>query len=131
MEKLIITNCAADSRKHAGVPKRLQTPEAVAREVRESHAAGAAIAHVHGIPMRLESWEPLTEAVREACPEALIQFGIAAMGLPGRKKIIHLKPDMASIALGSHDFAFVDATCSSSTRGRRLRTRRVCSTTTA
>ncbi|MCY3823428.1 MAG: hypothetical protein OXG62_06115 [Nitrospinae bacterium] len=36
MEKLIITNCAADSRKHAGVPKRLQTPDAVAKEVKES-----------------------------------------------------------------------------------------------
>ena len=109
MEKLIITNCAADSRKHAGAPKRLQTPEAVAREIKESYEAGAAIAHIHGIPMKLESWEPLTNAVREACPEVLIQFGIAAMGLAGRRKIIHLKPDMASIALGSHDFAFVDA----------------------
>ncbi len=59
--------------------------------------------------MQLDSWEPFTNAVREACPEILIQFGIAAMGLPGRKKIVHLKPDMASIALGSHDFAFVDA----------------------
>lgn len=37
----------------------------------------------------------------------LIQFGIAAMGLKGRQKIIHLKPDMVSIALGSHDFAFI------------------------
>ncbi len=109
MEKLIITNCAADSRKHPGVPKRLQTPEAVAREIRESYEAGAAIAHIHGTPMKLESWEPLTEAVREQTPEVLIQFGIAAMGLKGREKIIHLKPDMASIALGSHDFAFVDA----------------------
>ena len=83
MEKLIITNCAADSRKHAGAPKRLQTPEAVAREIKESYEAGAAIAHIHGIPMKLESWEPLTNAVREACPEVLIQFGIAAMGLAG------------------------------------------------
>ena len=39
MEKLIITNCAADSRKHEGVPKRLRTPEAVAAEVRDSFAA--------------------------------------------------------------------------------------------
>jgi len=109
MEKLIITNCAADSRKHEGVPKRLQTPETVSREIRESYDAGAVIAHIHGIPMKLESWAPLTEAVREICPEALIQFGIAAMGFKGREKIIHLKPDMASIALGSHDFAFVDA----------------------
>ncbi len=109
MEKLIITNCAADSRKHEGVPKRLQTPGAVAAEVRDSFAAGAAVAHIHGTPMKLESWEPLTEAVREQAPEAIVQFGIAAMGLKGREKIIHLKPDMASIALGSHDFAFVDA----------------------
>lgn len=108
MEKLIITNCAADSRKHPGVPKRLQTPEAVATAIHESWEAGAAIAHIHGTPMKLESWEPLTKAVREKCPEVLIQFGIAAMGLKGREKIIHLKPDMASIALGSHDFAFVD-----------------------
>jgi 3-keto-5-aminohexanoate cleavage enzyme len=109
MEKLIITNCAADSRKHEGVPKRLQTPDAVAKEIRDSYDAGAVIAHIHGIPMKLESWEPLTNAVREVCPEAIIQFGIAAMGLKGREKIIHNKPDMASIALGSHDFAFIDA----------------------
>ena len=91
MEKLIITNCAADTRKHAGVPKRLQTPDAVAREIKESYEAGAAIAHIHGIPMKLESWEPLTNAVREACPEVLIQFGIAAMGLPGRPEDHPLK----------------------------------------
>lgn len=108
MDKLIITNCAADSRKHPGVPKRLQTPDAVATAARESWEAGAAIAHIHGIPMKLDSWEPLTKAVRERCPDVLVQFGIAAMGLKGRQKIIHLKPDMASIALGSHDFAFID-----------------------
>ena len=107
-KKLIITCCAADSRKHPGVPKRLQTPEAVGPAVRKSWEAGAAIAHLHGIPRNLPSWEPLTRAVRESCPEVLIQFGIAAMGLEGRKKIIHLKPHMASIALGSHDFAFID-----------------------
>ncbi|MBT5368427.1 MAG: hypothetical protein HOL05_10320, partial [Nitrospinaceae bacterium] len=56
MEKLIITNCAADSRKHEGVPKRLQTPDAVAKEIRNSYDAGAVIAHIHGIPMKLESW---------------------------------------------------------------------------
>jgi len=91
------------------VPKRLQTAESLASEIKASYDAGASIAHIHGIPMQLDSWEPFTNAVREACPEILIQFGIAAMGLPGRKKIVHLKPDMASIALGSHDFAFVDA----------------------
>ena len=108
MNKLVITNCATDSRKHPGVPKRLQTAEAIAAEVAASRKAGAAIAHIHGIPGRLETWEPFTKAIRERCPEVLIQFGIAAMGLEGRKKIVHLRPAMASVALGSHDFAFVD-----------------------
>jgi len=108
MKRLIITNCVADSRTHHGVQNRLQTPEAVARAVRQSWEAGAAIAHLHGIPRNLASWEPLNRAVRESCPEVLIQFGIGAMGLEGRKKIVHLRPHMASIALGSHDFAFVD-----------------------
>ena len=60
MEKLIITTCAADSRKHPGVPTRLQTPEAVAAEIRGSYEAGADIAPSGSVTSKVKLFSRLS-----------------------------------------------------------------------
>jgi uncharacterized protein (DUF849 family) len=47
MEKLLITNCAADTQMHSGVPKRFAVSETLGESVAAAWRAGACIAHIH------------------------------------------------------------------------------------
>jgi uncharacterized protein (DUF849 family) len=56
MDKLIITNCAADTSMHAGVPQRLNDSAVLGAEVEASWRAGASIVHIHAPPENFAVW---------------------------------------------------------------------------
>jgi len=106
MEKLIITNCAADTSMHPGVPATLADSKALATEVEKSHAAGAAIAHIHAPPTDFDAWANHTRAIRDRC-DVMIQYGISTQNLEQRTAVVKNRPEMISVALGAHNLSFI------------------------
>src|SRR3546814_2689134 len=97
------------------VPRKKDTPAVpgtVAEQVESTHEAyeaGASIAHVH---VRDENENPSSdpekfgafqEGLRKHCPDMIVQFstGGRGRGADQRGPMLHLKPDMASLATGS------------------------------
>jgi 3-keto-5-aminohexanoate cleavage enzyme len=107
MEKLIITNCAADSSMHPGVPQRLSDSELLGREVEAACRAGASIAHIHAPPADFAVWERHTQAIRGRCA-IMIQYGISTQSVAQRRAVVGYGPEMISVALGAHNLCFVD-----------------------
>lgn len=100
------------------VPRKKDNPAvpiSVPEQVESTHAAyeaGAALVHVH---VRDEQENPssdparfaaLQEGIRKHCPDIIIQFSTGGRGrsLEQRGSMLHLKPDMASLATGSVNF---------------------------
>jgi 3-keto-5-aminohexanoate cleavage enzyme len=106
MEKLIVTNCAADTSMHAGIPAMLADSEVLAAEVEKSYAAGAAIAHIHAPPDDFAAWANHTRAIRDRC-DVMIQYGISTQNLEQRSAVIENRPEMISVALGAHNQCFI------------------------
>lgn len=90
-------------------------PVSVAEQIESTHEAfeaGAALVHIH---VRGESGEPssdptrfgaVQEGVRRHCPGMIVQFSTGGRGrdLAERGSMLHLAPDMASLATGSVNF---------------------------
>lgn len=106
MEKLIVTNCAADTSMHAGVPATLADSQVLAAEVEKAHAAGAAIAHIHAPPDDFDAWASHTRAIRDRS-DVMIQYGISTQKLEQRSAVIKNRPEMISVALGAHNQCFI------------------------
>ena len=106
MEKLVITNCAADTSMHEGVPATLGDSNVLAEEVRKAHAAGAAIAHIHAPPNDFDAWANHTKAIRDRC-DVMIQYGISTQTVEQRRSVISNRPEMISVALGAHNLSFI------------------------
>lgn len=100
------------------VPRKKDTPAVpvtVAEQIestQEAFEAGATIVHVHvrddeekpsSDPDRFAAFQ---EGVRKHCPEMIVQFstGGRGRGADQRGSMLHLKPDMASLATGSVNF---------------------------
>lgn len=100
------------------VPRKADNPAlpvTVSEQIESTHAAfeaGAALAHVH---VRDETEAPssdparfaaVQEGIRRHCPGMIIQFstGGRGRGLEQRGSMLHLAPDMASLATGSVNF---------------------------
>jgi uncharacterized protein (DUF849 family) len=100
------------------VPRKKDNPAvpiSVPEQIESTHAAyeaGAALVHVH---VRDEQENPssdparfaaLQEGIRKHCPDMIIQFSTGGRGraLEARGAMLHLKPDMASLATGSVNF---------------------------
>jgi|WetSurSiteA1Bulk_404760.scaffolds.fasta_scaffold05762_1 3-keto-5-aminohexanoate cleavage enzyme len=94
------------------------TPEEIAKDCHLCYQAGAAIFHLHardadGKPSyRAELYQAIISAVRRQCPEAIIcvsTSGRIFTSLTERSEVLGLngevKPDMASLTLGSHNFS--------------------------
>ncbi len=90
------------------------TPEEIAEEGRRAVDAGAAVLHIHarqdsGFPaFDVETYSRIDQAVRERCPEAIINYSTGAVGIPREMRIHHitaLKPDMAALNMGSMNYA--------------------------
>jgi len=100
------------------VPRKKDTPAVpvtVAEQVESTHEAyeaGATLVHVH---VRDEIENPSSDqekfgaflaGVRKHCPEMIVQFSTGGRGRNAdqRGSMLHLKPDMASLATGSVNF---------------------------
>jgi beta-keto acid cleavage enzyme len=77
-----------------------------------AYEAGAALVHVHvRNPDESPSSDPdkfaaFQEGIRKHCPDIIVQFSTGGRGraLEARGAMLHLKPDMASLATGSVNF---------------------------
>jgi len=90
-------------------------PTTIAEQVESTHAAyeaGAALVHVHvrdeqenssSDPARFAAFQ---EGIRRHCPDIIVQFSTGGRGraMEQRGSMLHLKPDMASLATGSVNF---------------------------
>jgi len=106
MDKLIITNCAADTNMYAEVPARFHDSQVLAQSIHAAWRAGASIAHIHAPPSDYQAWASHTKAIRERC-DILIQYGISTQTVEQRRAVIENHPDMISVAVGAHNLAFV------------------------
>jgi 3-oxoadipate:acetyl-CoA acetyltransferase len=90
-------------------------PISVAEQIESTHEAfeaGAALVHIH---VRQDDGSPSSDparfaavqrGVRKHCPGMIVQFstGGRGRGLEQRSSMLHLRPDMASLATGSVNF---------------------------
>lgn len=100
------------------VPKKADTPAVpvtVPEQIESTHEAyeaGAALVHVH---VRDEEEAPSSDpgrfaeflqGVRKHCPDIIVQFSTGGRGREPEKRgsMLHLRPDMASLATGSVNF---------------------------
>jgi uncharacterized protein (DUF849 family) len=100
------------------VPRKRDNPAlpvTVAEQVESTHAAyeaGAALVHVHvrnadETPSSdPEKFAAFQEGIRKHCPDIIVQFSTGGRGraLEARGSMLHLRPDMASLATGSVNF---------------------------
>lgn len=88
------------------------TPEQQIESTHEAFEAGAALVHVHvRNPDESPSSSPelygrVQEGVRRHCPGMIVQFSTGGRGREQSERgaMLHLKPDMASLATGSVNF---------------------------
>ncbi len=87
-------------------------PEEVGEEYRRAHAAGATIGHIHGrrpdgTPTQdVATFRAYSEAIRARCP-IIQQFstgGAVGMGVEERIEALELRPEMATLTLGTCNF---------------------------
>ncbi len=114
MEPLIIT-CAITG---AEVTKQQQpnlptTPKEQALAVQDVMAAGASVVHLHvreddGTPsQRVDRFKESVSEIRKIAPDVILQFstgGAVGESFANRLKPLVLKPDMASLNMGSMNF---------------------------
>lgn len=100
------------------VPKKADTPAipvTVPEQIESTHEAyeaGAALVHVHvrddneAPSSDPEKFAAFQEGVRKHCPDIIVQFSTGGRGRRPDKRgsMLHLKPDMASLATGSVNF---------------------------
>ena len=114
MEKLIITVAPTGNMPTRETSPLLPlTPDEIAEDVYCCYKAGASIAHIHardryGKPTAdLQVFKAIVEKIRQKC-DIIIQLSTGARGGKGadeRGACIDLKPEMASLATGSSNFA--------------------------
>lgn len=100
------------------VPRKKDTPAVpvtVAEQIESTHEAfeaGASLAHIHvrddqeNSSSDPERFAAVQDGIRKHCPGMIIQFSTGARGrqLSERGGMLHLRPDMASLATGSVNF---------------------------
>lgn len=88
------------------------TPAEQIESTHEAYEAGASLVHIHvrnadeSPGSDPEKFAQVQEGVRKHCPGMIIQFSTGGRGreLAARGAMLHLKPDMASLATGSVNF---------------------------
>ena len=100
------------------VPRKKDNPAlpvTIAEQIESTHAAyeaGAALVHVHvrnadeTSSSDPEKFAAFQEGIRRHCPDIIVQFSTGGRGraLEQRGAMLHLRPDMASLATGSVNF---------------------------
>ncbi len=97
----------------ADTPAIPVTPSEQIESTHEAYEAGAALVHIHvrgadeSPSSDPELFARVQEGVRKYCPGMIIQFSTGGRGRTQqeRGKALYLKPDMASLATGSVNFA--------------------------
>src|SRR5690625_97838 len=108
-----LTGILTDPRKH---PVRV-TPEQMAQSAKEAYNAGASIVHIHFRQQKpglghFPSWEPdvakaITDAIRDACPDIVVNYTTGIMGDAVEAPIQCLEaglPEMAAMNAGSLNY---------------------------
>lgn len=90
------------------------TPEEYAAEARRAVDEGASQIHIHartpdGVPSyEIEDFAAITEAIRGAVDDVIINYSTGAIGVPLEKRIAYLealKPDVAALNMSSMNYA--------------------------
>lgn len=106
-----LTGVLATRQQCAAIP---YTADEIADEARRSVDAGASIVHIHarqpdGAPaFDVESYRQIDAALRERCPDVIINYSTGAIGIEREQRITHiraLQPDLAALNMGSMNYA--------------------------
>jgi uncharacterized protein (DUF849 family) len=90
------------------------TPEEYAAEARRAVDEGCSMIHVHartpdGVPsFEIEDFRAITEAIKDAVDDVVINYSTGAIGIPIEKRIEYLRalrPDVAALNMGSMNYA--------------------------
>ncbi|HYN51815.1 MAG TPA: 3-keto-5-aminohexanoate cleavage protein [Thermoleophilaceae bacterium] len=90
------------------------TPDEHAAEARRAVDEGAAMIHIHartpdGIPsFEIEDFRAITEAIRAAVDDVIVNYSTGAIGVPNEKRIAYLRelrPDVAALNMSSMNYA--------------------------
>ena len=90
------------------------TPAEYAAEARRAVDEGAAMIHIHartrdGIPsFEIEDFRAITEAIRGAVDDVIVNYSTGAIGVPNEKRIAYLRelrPDVAALNMSSMNYA--------------------------
>ena len=90
------------------------TPEEYAAEAKRAVDEGCSMIHIHartpdGVPSyEVEDFRAITEAIRGAVDDVIINYSTGAIGIPIQKRIEYLrelKPDVAALNMGSMNYA--------------------------
>lgn len=89
------------------------TPAEQVESTHEAYEAGATLVHIHvrnadeSSGSDPEKFAAVQEGVRKHCPGMIVQFSTGGRGREASQRgaMLHLKPDMASLATGSVNFA--------------------------
>jgi len=106
-----ISGAIADRAQCPAIP---YTPAEYAAEARRIVDAGAAMIHIHartpdGTPSyEIEDFRAITEAIRAAVDDVIINYSTGAIGVPLDKRIAYLRalrPEVAALNMGSMNYA--------------------------
>jgi 3-keto-5-aminohexanoate cleavage enzyme len=90
------------------------TPEEYAAEAKRAVDEGATMIHIHartpdGVPSyEVEDFRAITEAIKGAVDDVIINYSTGAIGIPIEKRIEYLRelrPDVAALNMGSMNYA--------------------------
>ncbi len=106
---IAITGALPTKKDNPAVPV---TSQEQIESTQEAYEAGASLAHIHvrdanGNPSsEPERFARVQEGIQEHCPGMIVQFSTGGRGRDqnARGAMLHLKPDMASLATGSVNF---------------------------
>ena len=106
-----ISGAVANREQCAAIP---YTPEEYAAEAKRAVDEGASMIHIHartpdGVPSyEVEDFRAITEAIRGAVDDVIVNYSTGAIGIPIQKRIEYLralKPDVAALNMGSMNYA--------------------------
>jgi 3-keto-5-aminohexanoate cleavage enzyme len=90
------------------------TPQEYAAEARRAMDEGASMIHIHarrpdGVPSyEIEDFSAITEAIRDAVDDVIVNYSTGAIGVPNDKRIAYLRalrPDVAALNMSSMNYA--------------------------
>jgi 3-keto-5-aminohexanoate cleavage enzyme len=90
------------------------TPEEYAAEARRAVDEGCSMIHIHartpdGVPSyEVEDFRAITDAIRDAVEDVVVNYSTGAIGVPVGKRIDYLhalRPDVAALNMGSMNYA--------------------------